>query len=32
MNHRSPMTDLTLDTVFYLGLLLLGGIMLIWQF
>ena len=32
MNHRSSMADLTLDTVLYLGLLLLGGIVLIWQF
>lgn len=29
MNHRSSMADLTLDTVLYLGLLLLGGIVLI---
>jgi hypothetical protein len=32
MNHRSSMADLTLDTVLNLGLLLLGGIVLIWQF
>jgi hypothetical protein len=28
----SSMADLTLDTVLYLGLLLLAGIVLIWQF
>ena len=33
LKHRSSTAaDLTLDTVLYLGLLLLGGIVLIWQF
>ena len=32
MASRSSTNDLTLDTILYLGLLLLAGIVLIWQF